>query len=130
MTAKPRAITLAWQEAWKQFREVFPYLLAGVLIGSLIYGFVPTEWIAKHAGGDNVFAIPLSAIVGIPLYIRAEAVIPLASALVAKGMGTGAVMALIIGSAGASLTEVILLKSMFRTPMISKRKGSAVLTVI
>ncbi|OAT17136.1 hypothetical protein M977_04382 [Buttiauxella gaviniae ATCC 51604] len=118
MTAKPRPITLAWQEAWKQFREVFPYLLAGVLIGSLIYGFVPTEWIAKHAGGDNVFAIPLSAIVGIPLYIRAEAVIPLASALVAKGMGTGAVMALIIGSAGASLTEVILLKSMFRTPMI------------
>ncbi|HDM8345867.1 TPA: permease [Yersinia enterocolitica] len=117
-TAKPQPITLAWQEAWKQFREVFPYLLAGVLIGSLIYGFVPTEWIAKHAGGDNVFAIPLSAIVGIPLYIRAEAVIPLASALVAKGMGTGAVMALIIGSAGASLTEVILLKSMFRTPMI------------
>jgi hypothetical protein len=31
-------------------------------------------------------------------------------------MGMGAVMALIIGSAGASLTEVILLKSMFRTP--------------
>lgn len=118
MTAKPRPITLAWQEAWKQFREVFPYLLAGVLIGSLTYGFVPTEWIVKHADGDNVFAIPLSAIVGIPLYIRAEAVIPLASALVAKGMGTGAVMALIIGSAGASLTEVILLKSMFRTPMI------------
>ncbi|EDQ9689808.1 permease [Salmonella enterica subsp. enterica] len=118
VSAKRRTITLAWQEAWKQFREVFPYLLAGVLIGSLIYGFVPTEWIVKHAGGDSEFAIPLSAIVGIPLYIRAEAVIPLASALVAKGMGTGAVMALIIGSAGASLTEVILLKSMFRTPMI------------
>lgn len=47
-----------------------------------------------------------------------EAVIPLASVLMTKGMGTGAVMALIIGSAGANLTEVILLKSMFRTPMI------------
>ncbi|MGK1989660.1 permease, partial [Klebsiella pneumoniae] len=35
-----------------------------------------------------------------------------------KGMGLGALMALIIGSAGASLTEVILLKSMFRIPMI------------
>lgn len=84
----PGAITLAWQDAWKQFREVFPYLLAGVLIGSCIYGFVPTEWIARHAGGDNAFAIPLSAIVGIPLYIRAEAVIPLASVLMTKGMGT------------------------------------------
>ncbi|MBK5142446.1 permease [Budviciaceae bacterium BWR-B9] len=112
------SISLAWQDAWKQFREVFPYLLVGVLIGSFIYGFVPTEWIARHASGDNVFAIPLSAVVGIPLYIRAEAMIPLASILMAKGMGIGAVMALIIGSAGASLTEVILLKSMFRTPMI------------
>jgi len=55
--------------------------------------------------------------VGISLYIRAEAVIPLASVLLGKGMGTGAVMALIVGSAGASLTEVVLLKSMFRTPM-------------
>jgi uncharacterized membrane protein YraQ (UPF0718 family) len=63
----------------------------------------------------NPLAIPFSAIVGIPL----------ASVLLGKGMGIGAVMARIIGSAGASLTEVILLKSMFRTPMIA-----AFLTVI
>lgn len=105
-------------EAWQQFKDVFPYLLLGVLIGSFIYGFVPAEWIAAHASAGNTLAIPFSAVVGIPLYIRAEAVIPLASVLVGKGMGMGAVMALIIGSAGASLTEVILLKSMFRTPMI------------
>lgn len=112
-------------DAWQQFREVLPYLLLGVLIGSFIYGFIPAEWIAAHAGADNPLAIPFSATVGIPLYIRAEAVIPLASVLLGKGMGMGAVMALIIGSAGASLTEVILLKSMFRTPMIA-----AFLTVI
>ncbi len=44
--------------------------------------------------------------------------IPLSAALAAKGMGLGAVMALIIGSAGASLTEVILLKSIFKNKMI------------
>ncbi|EFH1240013.1 permease [Escherichia coli] len=108
------------------FISVLPYLLLSVLIGSFIYGFIPSEWIAAHAGADNPLAIPLSAVVGIPLYIRAEAVIPLASVLMTKGMGLvmtkgmglGALMALIIGSAGASLTEVILLKSMFRMPMI------------
>lgn len=105
-------------DAWQQFKEVLPYLALGVLLGSFIYGFVPAEWIATHAGSDNPFAVPLSAVIGIPLYIRAEAVIPLASSLLGKGMGVGAVMALIIGSAGASLTEVILLKSMFKTPMI------------
>ncbi|WP_395949592.1 permease [Aeromonas mytilicola subsp. aquatica] len=116
--AIPTAFAKARADAWQQFREVLPYLLLGVLVGSFIYGFIPAEWIAAHAGADNPLAIPLSAVVGIPLYIRAEAVIPLASVLLGKGMGMGAVMALIIGSAGASLTEVILLKSMFRTPMM------------
>ena len=111
-------IKLATKDALQQFKDVLPYLLLGVLIGSFIYGFIPSEWIAAHAGADNPFAIPLSAVVGIPLYIRAEAVIPLASVLMTKGMGLGALMALIIDSAGASLTEVILLKSMFRIPMI------------
>lgn len=114
----PTAFAKARIDAWQQFKEVLPYMLLGVLIGSFIYGFIPAEWIAAHAGSDNPMAIPFSAVVGIPLYIRAEAVIPLASVLLSKGMGMGAVMALIIGSAGASLTEVILLKSMFRTPMI------------
>lgn len=118
-------IKVAIKDALQQFKDVLPYLLLGVLIGSFIYGFIPSVWIAAHAGADNPFAIPLSAVVGIPLYIRAEAVIPLASVLMTKGMGLGALMALIIGSAGASLTEVILLKSMFRMPMIA-----AFLTVI
>ncbi|WP_257266774.1 permease, partial [Endozoicomonas sp. ONNA2] len=87
-------------------------------IGSITYGFVPADFIAQYAGPDNPLAIPFAAIIGVPLYIRAEAVIPLAAALAAKGMGMGALMALIIGSAGASLTEVILLKSLFRNPMI------------
>lgn len=118
VSSAPSGIRLACMEAWQQFKDVLPYLALGVLIGSFIYGFIPSEWIADHAGDDNPWAILLSAVIGIPLYIRAEAVIPLASVLLAKGMGIGAVLALIIGSAGASLTEVILLKSMFRTPMI------------
>ncbi len=108
-----------WAETWKQFKKVFPALMVGVGIGSLTYGFIPAEFIAQYAGPENPLAVPFAAIIGVPLYIRAEAVIPLAAALGAKGMGMGAIMALIIGSAGASLTEVILLKSLFRNPMIA-----------
>jgi hypothetical protein len=107
-----------WKATWKDFRTVLPYLLGGIAIGSFIYGFLPTDLITRYAGSDNLTAIPVAAIIGIPLYIRAEAVIPLSAALAAKGMSLGAVMALIIGSAGASLTEVILLRSIFRLPMI------------
>ena len=108
-----------WKETWKQFKKLFPILMLGVGIGSLTYGFVPGDFIAQYAGADNLLAIPFAAIIGVPLYIRAEAVIPLSAALATKGMGMGAIMALIIGSAGASLTEVILLKSMFKNQMIA-----------
>jgi len=107
-----------WHTTWVDFKKVLPYLIGGIALGSLIYGFMPSEFVAKIANDNNPFAIPIAAIIGIPLYIRAEAVIPLSAALAAKGMGLGAVMALIIGSAGASLTEVILLKSIFKNPMI------------
>jgi len=107
-----------WHTTWIDFKKVLPYLIGGIALGSLIYGFMPTEFVANIASEDNPFAVPVAAVIGIPLYIRAEAVIPLSAALAAKGMGLGAVMALIIGSAGASLTEVILLKSIFKNPMI------------
>ena len=114
-----------WHSTWKDFKQVFPYLMLGIAIGSFIYGFIPTDLIAHYAGEGKWYAIPVAAIIGIPLYIRAEAVIPLSAALVQKGMALGSVMALIIGSAGASLTEVILLKSIFKNQMIA-----AFLTVI
>ncbi|WP_394151405.1 permease [Vibrio maritimus] len=108
-----------WKSTWKDFKQVFPYLMVGILLGSFIYGFIPTDLIAQYAGEGVWYAIPIAAVIGIPLYIRAEAVIPLSAALVQKGMALGSVMALIIGSAGASLTEVILLKSIFKNQMIA-----------
>lgn len=108
-----------WQVTWADFKKVLPYLMGGIALGSMIYGFMPTELVSSMASDGNPFAVPIAAIIGIPLYIRAEAVIPLSAALAAKGMSLGAVMALIIGSAGASLTEVILLKSIFKNQMIA-----------
>ncbi|EMK6954506.1 permease [Vibrio cholerae] len=118
-TKQPSRWIRVWHSTWKDFKQVFPYLMMGIAIGSIIYGFVPTDFIAKYAGETKWYAIPVAAIIGIPLYIRAEAVIPLSAALVQKGMALGSVMALIIGSAGASLTEVVLLKSIFKNQMIA-----------
>lgn len=107
-----------WLTTWLEYKKLALYLFIGIAIGSIIYGFIPTEFLVKYASDDNPFAIPIAAIIGIPLYIRAETVIPLAAGLLAKGVGTGTVLALIIGSAGASITELILLKSIFRTQLL------------
>lgn len=107
-----------WLATWKDFVSVLPYLIISILVGSIIYGAVPIDFISQVTKDYSAFAIPIAAIIGIPLYIRASMVIPISAALVTKGMDMGIIMAFIIGSAGASLTEVILLKSLFKKEMI------------
>ncbi len=100
------------------FKGVFWYLLLGAGIGAFIYGFFPQDLVIKLAGPDNPWSIPIAALIGVPMYIRAETVIPISAALVGKGMGVGTVLALIIGGAGASIPELIILGSMFKKKLI------------
>lgn len=128
--AQPRRKPLPWRAAWRdaldQLRSVAPYLAVGVAIGALSYGFVPTELLEQVGGADQPWAIPLAAVIGIPLYLRAEALIPIAAALGAKGLAAGPLIALIIGGAGASLTELVLLRSLFRLPVVLALVGVVV----
>ncbi|WP_222928860.1 permease [Neobacillus piezotolerans] len=105
-------------ETLSLMKSVYPYLLIGALIGAAIHGLVPTHFITEWFGQDNWWLIPIAAIVGIPLYIRLSSMIPISQILIAKGMALGPVMALMISSAGASLPEVVLLKSIFRKQLV------------
>lgn len=105
-------------DAVNLFRSFLPHVIIGVLIGAFAHGFVPDEWLVKYAGNDNLWAVPLAAIIGVPLYVRGSTMIPIAMTLTAKGMGIGAVIALVIGGAGASLPEVVMLQRMFRWPIL------------
>lgn len=101
------------------FRQLVPYLLIGAGIGAFIHGFVPTELISRIAGPGNPLAVPVAAIIGIPIYIRAETMIPIGLALIEKGMSIGAVLALVIGGAGASIPELTLLSAIFEKRMLA-----------
>jgi uncharacterized membrane protein YraQ (UPF0718 family) len=111
-------VKLALKETFDLMKSVYPYLLIGALIGSVIHGLVPTEWISTVFGKDNWWLIPIAAIIGVPLYIRLSSMIPISQILIAKGMALGPVMAMIISSAGASLPEIILLKSIFKKELV------------
>ena len=100
------------------FKGVFWYLLLGAGIGAFIYGFVPQDLVVRLAGPGNPWAIPVAAVAGIPMYIRAETIIPISAALVGKGMASGTVLALIICGAGASIPEMIILGSLFRKRLV------------
>ena len=108
----------AFISAMGTFKQVFWYLLLGAGIGAFIYGFFPQELVVKLAGPGNPWSIPIAAAIGVPMYIRAETVIPISAALVGKGMGVGTVLALIIGGAGASIPEIILLSAIFKRRLL------------
>lgn len=108
----------ATKETIALMKSVFPYLLIGAAIGSVIHGLVPTSFITTWFGGDNWWLVPVAAIVGIPLYIRLSTMIPISQIMIAKGMALGPVMALMISSAGASLPELTLLNSIFQKRLV------------
>ncbi len=116
---KKEKVRRAGMQTWGLFIQVVPYLIIGAAIGSFIYGFVPEQFIIKVAGPGNLFAIPVAAVIGIPMYIRVETMIPIASVLLAKGMSLGAILALIIGGAGASIPELTLLASIFKPRLVA-----------
>ena len=106
------------KKTWKQFLSFAPYIAIGIAIGAFVHGFVPNEVLKEYAGRDNPFAIPFSALIGIPLYIRASSMVGLAPALLDGGVSMGAILALTVAGAGASLPEMIMLKKIFKLPIM------------
>lgn len=112
-------VKAAFAGAWGSLRTIMGYLLIGVALGAGIYGYMPQDFVMKIAGPDNPFAIPVAAVLGIPLYIRAETAIPIGLALMGKGMSIGAVIALIIGGAGMAIPEMTMLASIFKNRLVA-----------
>ncbi|MDN3954561.1 permease [Sporolactobacillus laevolacticus] len=108
----------AFRETIELMKSVYPYLIIGAAIGSMIHGAVPTEWISSVFGGNQWWLVPVAAIIGIPLYIRLSMMIPMSQILILKGMAVAPVMALMISSAGASLPELTLLQSIFHKRLV------------
>jgi uncharacterized protein len=117
-TDKKFDVKLAIAETVSLMKSVLPYLLIGAAIGAVIHGLVPTNLVSDLFGGENWWLIPIAAIVGIPLYIRLSSMIPISQVLIMKGMALGPVMAMMISSAGASLPEVVLLRSIFKKELV------------
>lgn len=108
----------ALNDAWAFLYPMLPYLFIGVFIGAFIYGFIPEEFITKYASGDGFISVFIASVIGIPMYIRPETMLPIAEALVSKGMSLGTVVALIFGGAGASIPEVVLLSKLFKKKFV------------
>ncbi|QLE86513.1 permease [Shewanella sp. Scap07] len=110
----PDKLCRAMKFAWALFKRIMPYVLVGALISGLSAAYLPAEIVETYVGSDNLSAIIIAAVIGVPLYLRIEMAIPLIKILILKGMGMGPAMALIIGGTGASLPEIALVSSVLK----------------
>ncbi|MEA4915547.1 MAG: permease [Christensenella sp.] len=83
-------------------KKILPLFVAFAAVGYLINRFVPAAWISAVFGAKNFFAVPIAAIVGLPLYVSGSAAIPLMDSLLQAGVSPGAMLAFMITGPGTS----------------------------
>jgi len=99
--------------------SVLPFLLIGIAIGAGIHGFVPADSLVDIAGKDNIFAVPLVVLLGIPLYSNAAGMVPIVGTLISKGVAAGTALAFMMAVIGLSLPEMIILRKVMKPKLIA-----------
>lgn len=104
----------AWDYTLGFARKLLLIIIISSAVGALIYGFIPEEWILRYAGGSGLWVVPIAALIGVPLYVNAAAVVPIIYSLSLKGMSQGAVIALLITATTISPPEILMLAALFK----------------
>ncbi len=116
-------IDLAVQGVRDIVGKVWPYILAGILVGAFIHGYVPEAFMARLLGRQAWYSVPLAVLVGVPLYSNAAGVLPIVEALLGKGAALGSTLAFMMAVIGLSLPETIILRKVMRPRLIAAFVG-------
>jgi uncharacterized membrane protein YraQ (UPF0718 family) len=98
--------------------KVWLYVILGIAVGALIHGYVPEGLMAAFMGKSAWWAVPLSVVIGIPIYSNAAGIIPIVQALLGKGAALGTVLAFMMSVIALSLPEMIILRKVLKLRLI------------
>jgi len=98
--------------------KIWLYIVIGVAIGAAAHGYVPEDFMARLMGKSVWYSVPLSILIGIPMYSNAAGIIPIVSVLIEKGASLGTALAFMMSVIGLSLPEIIILKKVLKMPLI------------
>ncbi|MDM8159495.1 permease [Labilibaculum sp. K2S] len=98
--------------------KIWFYIVIGVAIGAAAHGYVPEDYMAALMGKSAWYSVPLSILIGIPMYSNAAGIIPIVSVLIEKGASLGTSLAFMMSVIGLSLPEIIILKKVLKMPLI------------
>jgi uncharacterized membrane protein YraQ (UPF0718 family) len=98
--------------------KVWLYVGLGIAVGAGAHGYVPEDFMASLMGKSVWYSVPLSVLIGIPLYSNAAGIVPIVSVLLEKGAALGTSLAFMMAVIGLSLPEMIILRKVLKLPLI------------
>ena len=117
-------------DSWGIVKGVLLYVLIGIGIGAAMHGFVPEGFFEHYMSNTNWFAVPISVILGVPMYANAAGVIPIIEVFVAKGVPIGTALAFMMAVVGLSLPEATMLKKVMTWKLIGIFFGTVAFFII
>jgi uncharacterized protein len=98
--------------------KVWIYIVIGIAVGAAAHGYVPESFMANLMGKATWYSVPLSVLIGVPLYSNAAGIIPIVSVLIEKGVPLGTALAFMMAVIGLSLPEMIILRKVLKMRLL------------
>ena len=129
MTRKDRLL-FARDQVREIVHKVWLYVLIGVGIGAAIHNWIPENIITTVLGEKNIFSVLIATVVGVPMYADIFGTLPIAEALVTKGVGIGTVLAFMMAVTALSLPSMILLKKVVKNKLLFTFAGIVMIGIL
>ncbi|MCK5917351.1 MAG: permease [Cocleimonas sp.] len=110
--------------------RIWKWVILGVGAGALFHGYFPEEWASSLGSANNILAVPMAVILGVPLYSNAVGVIPLAEAMLLKGVAVGTTLAFMMSIAAISLPELLILRKVIKWQALALFTGVVTISII
>jgi uncharacterized membrane protein YraQ (UPF0718 family) len=106
----------SWVQAtWGFMKQIFPLLLAGVLVAGFLLGrpgcpaLIPEHYIVSLVGGNSLWANLFASVSGALMYFATLTEVPILQGLIGAGMGQGPALALLLAGPALSLPSMLTL---------------------
>lgn len=111
-------------------KKVWLYILIGVGIGAAIHNYIPESLITAILGKDKWYSVLVASLVGIPMYADIFGTLPIAEALISKGVGLGTALSFMMGVTALSLPSMVMLSKVIKPKLLATFIGLVSIGII
>ncbi|MCH9690436.1 MAG: SO_0444 family Cu/Zn efflux transporter [Gammaproteobacteria bacterium] len=112
------------------FLQSAPWLLLGFFIGGLIHGFISTERMNRHLGGNSLWSTVKAAFIGAPLPLCSCGVVPTALGLRRSGASKNATVSFLVATPETGVDSISVTYALMGPMMALMRPIAAITSAI